>query len=117
MQLNKPDQNANNESLNIKALQETALQLWAVDQASALELGRGVGELLLELANLFLLLAKQGLRVVEFHLQATIDGLQFGDALLGVGLLQFNDTTAQGGIRKADALSGKGSRPLREGRR
>ncbi len=32
----------NNESLNIKALQETALQLWAVDQASALELGRAL---------------------------------------------------------------------------
>ena len=28
-----------------------------------------------------------------------------------------NDTTPQGGIRKADALSGKGSRPLRQGRR
>ena len=28
-----------------------------------------------------------------------------------------NDTTPQGGTRKADALSGKGSRPLRQGRR
>lgn len=37
LQSNKP-----NESLNIKALQEAALQLWAVDQASALELGRAL---------------------------------------------------------------------------
>jgi hypothetical protein len=36
------NQNVNNESLNIKALQETALELWAVDQASALELGRAL---------------------------------------------------------------------------
>lgn len=36
------DQNANDESLNIKALQETALKLWVVDQTSALELGRAL---------------------------------------------------------------------------
>jgi hypothetical protein len=30
------------ESLNIKALQDRALELWAVDQASALELGRAL---------------------------------------------------------------------------
>ena len=50
----------------------------------------------MELADLFLLLGKQGLGVVELHLQAAVAGFQFGDAPLGVGLLQFDDPAAEG---------------------
>ena len=60
------------------------------------QLGCRVRELLFELADLFLLLGDQGLGIVEFHLETTIGALQFGDTLLGVGLLQLNDTAAQG---------------------
>ena len=38
----------------------------------------------------------QGEGIVEFDLEAAVGGLQFGDALLGVGLLQFNDAATQG---------------------
>src|SRR5438128_2029345 len=56
------------------------------------QLGRGVRALLLELADLLLLLTNQGEGVVELHLQTAVGGLQLGDTLLGIGLFQCNDT-------------------------
>ena len=58
--------------------------------------GVGVGELLLQLADLLLLLAGQGEELLDLILEGAVGGLQRGDALLGVGLLQLLDTAAQG---------------------
>jgi hypothetical protein len=46
--------------------------------------GPGVAQLLLELANLFLLLPRLGEEVVDLGLELAVGGLQLSDALLGV---------------------------------
>ena len=46
--------------------------------------------------DLPLLLVHLGEGVVEFHLETAIRRFQFCDALLRVGLLQFNDAPTQG---------------------
>ena len=61
-----------------------------------IELDLGVREMLLEVADMFLLLGKRGLGVVDLHLQAAVAGFQFGDAPSGVGLLQFDDAATKG---------------------
>jgi hypothetical protein len=76
------------------------------------ELGLGVGKLLLELADLCVLLGDQGKSIVEFHLEATVGGLQIGNALLRIGSLQLNDPSAQGAQVQTHVLRHLGQRFL-----
>jgi len=48
------------------------------------------------LCGLFLLLTGQTAEFIDLELKPAIGGLQLGDALLGVNLFQFQDTSAQG---------------------
>ena len=60
------------------------------------QLGRGVRELSLQLADLLLLPGDLGEGIVAFNLEVPVGRLEFGDALLGVGSLQVKDTATQG---------------------
>ena len=60
------------------------------------QFGEGVGQSSLKLLDLFLLLVEHNPNIVEFDLELAVGSLQFGDALLGRGLFQLDDTPTQG---------------------
>ncbi len=59
---------------------------------------------------MFLLLGKQGLGVIELHLQAAVSRLQLGNDFLRVGLFQLDDTATQGAQVKEHVLRDLGQR-------